>query len=158
MFAFIAGAQVPQRSAPRTAQDDKVNVAIALQVGGDAYHFTGGATCTHEAKGEIYTVRAQQWRVEQADDRRRVALTFWRPASGSNDMFTLYLQAGGRTYAASTVRAPGDGQSKGAGEVTFAREGGGGTFTLNATAANGTTIRGTIACDAFRSLRPEGGN
>jgi hypothetical protein len=71
-------------------------------------------------------------------------------------MFTLYLQAGGRTHAASTVRTPGDRQSKGSGEVTFARVGAGGTFTLNATAANGTTIRGTITCEAFRAPGPEG--
>lgn len=150
VFAFVADAQRPRRPAPRTSSDDKVKVEIALQVGSDSYRFSGGAACTHEAKGEIYSLPAQQWRVEQADAGRRVALTLWRPARGAMDMFTLYLQTGGRTFAASTVKTPRDTPAWDAGEVIFGRKGAGGVFTVNATAANGTVIRGTIACEAFR--------
>ncbi len=158
LFASATTAQRPIRRAPGMPADDKVGVAIALQAGGEAYRFTGQGTCTHEPKGYIYMVPAQQWRVEQTEGTRNVALTFWRPASGSGDMFTLYVQGGGKTYATDTVKTKNGGSPQGSGEVTFASDGAGGTFTINATAANGAKISGTIKCDAFRAAVAEGGN
>ncbi len=158
VFAPVTTAQRPARRAPGMPADDKVGVAIALQAGGEAYRFTGQATCTHEPKGYIYMVPAQQWRVAQNEGTRSVLLTFWRPAGGSADMFTLYVQGGGKTYATDTVKTKNGGSPQGSGEVTFAPGGAGGTFRVNATAANGAKISGTITCDAFRAAVAEGGH
>ncbi len=158
VFASVATAQRPTRRAPGMPPDDKVGIAIALQAGGAPYRFTGQATCTHEAKGYIYAIPAQQWRVEQNEGARSVSLTFWRPAGGSGDMFTLYVQGGGKTYAVDTVKTNNGGSPEGSGEMTFAPAGAGGTFTVNATAANGAKVSGTITCDGFRAAVAEGGN
>ena len=157
VFASVAAAQLPTRPHPRTPPNDQRVITIALQAGSDSYRFTGRATCKHEPKGYIYMIPAQLWTVEQSEGTRSVMLTFWRPASGS-DMFTLYLHASGKAYAASTVKTPHGGSMKGSGEVTFARTGIGGTFTVNATADNGAKITGTLRCDSFGAVIAEGGN
>jgi hypothetical protein len=54
----------------------------------------------------------------------------------------------------STVRG---GQVTGSGKVTFEPSGKGGTFRVDATAADGTSISGTIRCDAFTPHVAEGG-
>lgn len=155
-LASVAAAQVAR--SPQQASDGTVGVTIALQAGGESYRFAGRALCTHEPQGFIYAVRARQWRVEQNDGARHLALTFWRPAGGSSDMFTLYVKDGGKTHVADTVKTKDGGSPKGSGEVTFAAAGAGGTFTVNATAANGAKISGSITCDAFRAAVAEGGN
>ncbi|MBP1637075.1 MAG: hypothetical protein H6Q10_3649 [Acidobacteria bacterium] len=157
-FASVAAAQSTTRRAAGTALNDTAGVSVALQAGGDSYRFTGQAKCTHERQGYIYTVPAQLWSVEQSDGTRSVHLTFWRPASGSADMFTLHLQGGGTTHFTDTVKTPNGGSPRGSGQVTFAPAGAGGTFTVNVTAANGTKISGTVRCDAFGAVYAEGGN
>ncbi len=158
VFASVAGAQRAGRRAPGTASDDTVGVAIALQAGGEAYRFAGQASCRYEPNAAIYTVRARVWNVSYSDGTRSASLTFWRPTSGSGDMFTLYVQGGGKTYKADTVKTEHGGSPQGSGSVTFAAAAGGGTFTVNATAANGARITGTFKCDAFRTLAAEAGN
>jgi hypothetical protein len=158
VFASAAGAQRPTRRSPGTSGDNKVGVAIALQAGTDSYQFSGQGTCTHAPKASIYGVLSQQWRVEQSEGPRSVALTFWRPAAGGQDMVTLNLSSGGKTHAVSTVKGTAGGTSEGSGTVTFAPAGNGGTFTVNATASNGTKISGTIKCDAFTAAIAEGGD
>lgn len=155
--APVAAAQRPAPS-PETPSSGMPAVAIALQAGSDSYRFSGRAACTHEPKGYIYTVAAQLWSVQQTDATRDVTLTFWRPADGSGDMFTLHLQTGDRRYAADTVKTKDGGSPQGSGKVTFASEGRGGTFTVNAKTASGATITGTIKCDGFRPAMAEGGN
>lgn len=157
----LASVAIAQRQAPRapgTPADDKVGVAIALRAGGESYQFSGAATCTHEPKGYIYAIPAQLWTVEQREGARSVGLTFWKPASGSGDMFMLRVSSGGKTYTTNTVKTKNGGTPQGAGEVTFASAGSAGTFTVNATAANGAKISGTIKCDAFRRAVAEGGH
>ncbi len=156
VLASVAAAQ--QRRAPGTPPDDKVGVAIALQAGGESYRFSGQATCTHEPKGYIYMVPAQQWRVEQSEGRRSVGLTFWRPAAGSGDMFNLYVSTGSKTHHIDTVKTKNGGDPQGSGNVTFTPAAAGGTFTVKATAVNGATITGTITCSAFRAAIAEGGH
>ena len=158
VLASVAAAQGPTRRAPGTPTDNKVGVTIALQAGAESYQFNGQATCTREPKGYIYGVPAQQWRVEQSEGARSVGLTFWRPASGSGDMFMLHLSSAGKTYATDTVKTKAGGALQGSGEVTFTPAGTGGTFTVNATAANGIKVNGTIKCDAFTAAIAEGGN
>ncbi len=157
LFASVAAAQQPTPRAADTPGDDTVAITIALQAGGESYRFTGRATCTHEPNGYIYSVPAQLWSIAQRDATRGVSLAFWRPANGSGEMFTLHLQRGGRTYAASTVKTKDGGSPKGSGAVTFVPAGAGGTFTVNATAANGSNVSGTITCDGFRAVVVEGG-
>lgn len=157
VFASVAAAQRPTRQLPGT-QDDKVGVAIALTAGGAAYQFNGQASCAHEPKGYIYSVPAALWRVSQGDGARNVSLTFWRPANGSGDMFTLIVQSAGKTHHADTVKTKDGGSPQGSGEVKFAPAGAGGTFSVNAISGTGVKISGTIKCDAFRAMAAEGGN
>lgn len=157
-FASVAAAQGAMRRAAKAPFDDKVGVAITLQAGADSYRFTGRASCKHEPKGYIYMVPARLWSIEQHEGTHSVHLTFWRPASGASDMFTLHFQAGDKTYEADTVKTPYGGSPKGSGGVRFTAAGAGGEFTVNATAANGMRISGTIKCDAFGAIVAEGGD
>lgn len=158
VLASVAAAQAPVRQLPGT-EDDKVGVTVALQAGGTAYQLNGPGRCTHEPRASIYALSAQQWSVEQSDGRRSVHLTFWRPAkSGSGDMFSLTVSNGSRSHMTSTVKVGDQGNPKGSGNVTFKPSDKGGTFTVNATGADGTKITGTLGCSAFTALVAEGGN
>ncbi len=154
---IVASSVVAQRRAPG-AQKPTVGVTIALKAGADAYAFTGQANCTHAPMASIYGVVAEQWTVEQSEGQRSVHLTLWKPKSGSGEMFSLGVSTGGSSHAVNTVKAEGASPTKGSGTTTFAPSGGGGTFTINAKAADGTTIAGTIKCDAFLPAMAEGGD
>ncbi len=157
-FASVAAAQRPVRRTPGAAAESGGGGTVSIQAGGDSFRFSGRAECKHEPRGYIYTVPASLWSVDQSEGTRSVHLTFWRPASGSGDMFTLYVQGGGKTYKADTVKTKNGGSPEGSGQVTFAPAGSGGTFTVNATTANGARISGTLKCDAFGAIYAEGGN
>jgi hypothetical protein len=72
-------------------------------------------------------------------------------------MFVLSVARGGRSYLVNTVKAGGEDAVRGSGKVIFTKSGSGGTFTINATAANGAAITGTIKCSVFAALIAEGG-
>ncbi len=133
------------------------DVSIALKVAGQTYAFNGKGDCTYAPVASIYGTRAQQWRVEGNNAQGSAALTFWRPAAGSGDMFSLHAATGGKSYVVSTVKTSGGGQVQGSGKATFTSAGSGGTFTIDATAANGGTITGTMKCSAFSPAMAEGG-
>jgi hypothetical protein len=158
MFASVPSAQRPTRSAEGAPVDDKVGVNVALQVDGGAYQFSGRGSCGHEPKGWIYGTAAKLWTVEQSEGPRSITLTLWSPTSGSGNMFTLRVTSGGKSYQADTVKGKDARPTKGAGSIAFAAAGVGGVFTVNATAANGAKMSGTIKCDAFRAVMAEGGN
>ena len=145
-------------AAQRSPAGDTVGVVIALQAGTDSYRFTGQGTCTQEPKGWIYETAAHLRSIEQSEGQRHIRLTLWSPANKSANMFSLYLSVGGKSYQTTTITGKDAGPTKGSGTVAFASAGSGGTFTVNATAANGTKITGTIKCDAFRTAVAEGGN
>jgi len=162
--AFVCAALVipsigagPDRRAQSSPELPKVDVSIALKVAGQPYNFSGKARCTHAPEASIYDTNAQQWSVEHREDARSVTLTFWRPAAGSGDMFTLYVHIGGKSYLVTTVKTSGGGTIQGSGKVTFTPAAPGGTFTIDATAANGVTITGTIKCSDFSPAVDEGG-
>ncbi len=157
LFASVASAQRPTRRAPAMPSGDETGVAIALQAGSESYQFTGQGTCTQEPRGYIYGVAAHLRTIEQSDGRRSVRLTLWSP-SKSAAMFSLSMTSNGKSYETDTVTGKGAGPTTGSGTVAFAQQGNGGTFTVNATAANGTKISGTIRCDSFRTAIAEGGN
>lgn len=145
------------RSAPSTPAETKVDVSIALKVAGQPYRFSGKAHCTYAPLASIYDLNAQQWRVEHNEGPMSVFLTFWRPAAGSGDMFTLHCTINDKSYLVSTVKTSGGGTIQGSGKVTFTPSEPGGTFTIDATAANGSPITGTIKCGAFSPAVDEGG-
>jgi hypothetical protein len=153
--AAIGGAA--QRRVPDQTQDGKVPVTIAIRSGADAYDFTGKATCTHAPVASIYDVRAEQWRVDQSEGGKSLALTLWRPGSGA-DMFTLSLSPGAKRHSVDTVKVGAKGTPQGSGTVTLAPEGTGGTFTISAVAADGARISGTVKCGAFTAAIAEGGH
>ena len=162
--AFVCAALVipsigagQDRGAPSTPEETKVDVSIALMVAGQPYNFGAKSLCTHAPRASIYGTNAQQWRVEHNDGRHSVSLTFWRPAAGSGDMFTLHCRIGGKSYVVTTVKTSGGGAIQGSGKVTFTPSKPGGTFTIDATTANGIAITGTIKCSAFSAPVDEGG-
>jgi hypothetical protein len=145
-----------QRTSAR--QEKTVGVDIALQAGGDTYQFTGQANCWHSPNGFIFGTPAKQWAVSHRDNARSLSLTFWKPTRKLGVMFSFQVQGGGKTYEATTVKTDQDGSTKGSGEVTFTPASAGGTFTVNATAANGAKISGTIKCSGFAPVHAEAGN
>ena len=162
--AFVCAALVipsigagQDRGAPSTPEETKVDVSIALMVAGQPYNFGAKALCTHAPLASIYGTNAQQWRVEHNDGQHSVSLTFWRPAAGSGDMFTLHCTIGGKSYLVTTVKTSGGGTIQGSGKVTFTPSAPGGTFTIDAAAANGSAITGTIKCSAFSPALDEAG-
>ena len=134
-----------------------VDVSVALKVDGQTYAFNGKGECTYEPVAWIYEARAQQWRVEGRNAQGGVTLTLWRLAGGSGDMFTLHAATGGKSHVVSTVKTSGGGQVEGSGKVTLTSAGPGGTFTVDATAAKGGRITGTMKCSAFSAAVAEGG-
>jgi len=70
-------------------------------------------------------------------------------------MFSLSVGTRGKSYLVNTIK-PG-GAVKGSGKMTVTRSGAGGTFTINATTADGAAITGTIKCSEFTAVMAEGG-
>jgi hypothetical protein len=135
-------------------------VDVSLKAGGSSYTAHGQGTCTHAPKASIYGVLSEMWSVRHQEQGRSVQLTFWKPTDGSSSMFSLSVN--GKTRASvSTVRGKnvsGSATPSGSGSVTFAPAGKGGTFTIDAKAATGEPITGTIRCDAFAAAVAEGGD
>ncbi len=152
--AIGAGQSSRAQSGPA---ETKVDVTIALVVAGQPFNFGGKALGTFAPVASIYEVNAQQWRVEHHDGPRSLSLTFWRPTSGSGDMFNLSCSINGKSYHVSTVKTNGGGTPEGSGKVTFTPAKPGGTFTIDAKTADGVAIKGTIKCSDFKAPVEEGG-
>jgi hypothetical protein len=154
-IAFAAAVMIPSIGAAQA--DSQVAVAIALRVDGQPYQFDGNASCQHAPMAAIYGVVAEMWTVQQSEGRRSIALTMWRPKDAPGDWLSLSVRGGGKSHTVSTVKAPGA-TVQGSGTVTLAPSGAGGTFTIEATAATGAAIAGTMKCSAFTPAIAEGGN
>ena len=146
-----------RRSAQSGPAETMVDITIALVVAGQPFNFGGKALGTFAPKASIYEVNAQQWRVEHKGDRQSFSMTFWRPTSGSGDMFNLNCTINGKSYHVSTVKTNGGGTPEGSGQVTFTPVKPGGTFAIDAKTANGLAITGTIKCSDFKAPVEEGG-
>jgi len=146
--ALAQGSRVP-------GMRDEVDAAITLQVAGQPYHLEGKAECHHSPVAYIYSVQSEMWSVHQNDGQRSVNLSLWRPRNVSEDMFSLSVGTRGKSYLVNTIK-PG-GAVKGSGKMTVTRSGAGGTFTINAAAADGAPITGTIQCSGFAAIVAEGG-
>jgi hypothetical protein len=135
--------------------DKRVDVSIALKVAGQTFAFNGKGEANHEPAAYIYGAKAQVWKVEGRNAQGAASLTLWRPAAGSGDMISLYVTTGGKSYSVNTVGTSGN--AEGSGKVTFTPAGPGGTFTIDAAAASGARITGTLKCGAFTAIVAEGG-
>jgi hypothetical protein len=149
MIASIGVAQSPTETG--------VDVSIALKAAGQTYAFNGKGECTYAPVAYIFGTKAQQWTVKGNNAQGSASLTLWRLAAGSVDMFSFYVANGGKSYVVNTVKTSGGGKIEGSGKVTFTSAGSGGTFAIDATAANGGTITGTMKCSAFGAVVDEGG-
>lgn len=129
-------------------------IGVSLTVGNKRYESTAPGKCTHAPVASIYQVMSELWTAQQSQDGRSVNLSLWRPKNGSGDMVTLSVNTGKSAQNVSTVRGA---AISGSGQVTLAPAGKGGVFTVDAKAADGTTITGTIKCDAFAPHVAEGG-
>jgi hypothetical protein len=138
-------------SGQRSTAPKTVPISVDLNVGNEQLHASGSGTCTHAPQASIYDIRSQMWTAAYETDKgQSVQLTFWRPLDKSQDMFNLRANSAN----VSTVRK---GTPSGSGTVTFEPAGKGGTFRVNAKAANGNAITGSIKCDAFLPHVAEGG-
>jgi len=149
LAVLTAAAQV--RREPGGAQ---VQVSVDLKIGGRSLQTNAGGSCTHAPQASINNIRSQLRTARFSAGERSAQLTFWDPLDGSNDMFTLAVSTGPSSSTVSTVRG---GHPAGSGSVAFEPAGKGGTFRIEAKAADGTPIAGTIKCDAFTPHVAEGG-
>lgn len=155
LLAAVPGAQ---RRLPSGTERPTVSVTIGLKSGTGAYQFTGQGTCTYAKTASIFGVLSEQWSVQHSDNSRSLVLTFWKPKSGAQQMFTLSTSSGSSMQRVSTVKATGAPASEGSGTVSFESADKGGTFTIDAKDVRGGAITGTITCDAFTPAIAEGGN
>jgi hypothetical protein len=144
-----------QRRAPPAVEPDWVSpIGVSLTVGDQRYESTAPGKCTHAPVASIYQVVSELWTAQQSQDGRSVNLSLWRPKNGSGDMVTLSVNAGKSAKNVTTVRGA---ATSGSAKITLAQSGKGGVFTIEAKAADGTAITGTIKCDAFAPHIAEGG-
>jgi len=136
------------------AKRPTVPVEVSLKVGQATYSARAAGECTHAPRASIYDIASQQWSARHEEDGRSVQLTFWKPANGSAEMFSLSV-SGKPNVSISTVRG---GQMSGSGTVKFQPAGKGGTFTVDAKGKAGEPVVGTFKCDAFTPAIAEGGN
>lgn len=155
LIALAGAVMIPSLGAAQA--DTTVAVAIALRVDGQPFRFDGHASCRHAPMASIYGVAAEMWTVQQSEGQRSIALTVWRPKDGQGNWLSLSASRDDKSYTVSTVTAPGA-TVEGSGTVTLAPSGAGGTFTIDARAAEGAAIAGTIRCSAFTPAIAEGGN
>ena len=152
-LAIASAASAQDHGMP--GMDEEVSMAIELQIAGRPYRFEGKAECRHEPEAYIYEIPAELWIVQQSDEQRSVMLSLWRPQNKSDEMFSLSVRAHGKSYIVNTIKP--SGVVKGSGKMTITSSGSGGTFTINATAADGAPITGTIKCGGFAAVVAEGG-
>jgi len=143
-----------QRRVPGGAAELQAPVEVSLNVGGQRYDASAPGKCTHAPVASIYQVVSELWTAQQSNEGHSLSLSLWRPKDGSGDMVSLSVSTGKSSKTVSTVRGT---AVAGSGKVTLAPTGKGGVFTVEAKAADGTAITGTIKCDAFAPHLAEGG-
>jgi hypothetical protein len=145
-MSLAAAPDMAQRRPMGTgAPERSVSATIDLKVGAAAYSFSGKARCEHMPKGSIYDVVAERWSVNQSGNGQNLMLNVWKPLAGGENLITLSVTTAGKSQTVNTS-AP---SKQGSGTVTFAPQGTGGTFTINATSDSGAKISGTVKCEAF---------
>lgn len=143
--AFASADQIKRPTVP---------VEVSLKVGRGLYTAKAAGECIHAPRASIYNIASQQWVARHEDDGRDVQLTLWKPADGSAEMFSLWVN-GTSNVTVSTVRG---GQLSGSGTLKLQPSGKGGTFTIDARGKAGEPIVGTFKCEAFTAAIAEGGD
>ena len=128
---------------PAFAQAD-----ITLQIGSQKYAASGQGECKSAPRASIYNIPAALYSVSHRAGKDSLNLTLWRPADGKPDMLSLSITSGGKSYLVDTVR-----EKKGSGGARLD----GRTIMVDAVAASGEKISGTIQCRAFGGIQAEGG-
>lgn len=149
-----AGTSTSTRSADETA-DDTTNVEIALEVDGRPIVLKGAGECNFTDEATIYEAPATMWAVRQSIGDRSVNLTMWRLHQGG-DSLTLSLTVDGKTYRVNTTKVGQQGTIEGAGRWTFAKNGAGGLFTIEASTASRAKITGRLTCAGFKKPEDNG--
>jgi hypothetical protein len=153
LVVLLTASSLDARQARRSGPA-QVPVEVNVKGGAETFTTKGDGSCTHAPKASIYNVASEMWMVRHQDGERSVQLTLWKPADGSNAMFSVSLN-GARSTTISTVRG---GQPSGSGTVTMKPAAKGGTFTIDAKTKEGAAVTGTITCGAFTPAIAEGGN
>jgi hypothetical protein len=140
--------QPPQAAAP---------VEVALQVGARKLQASGSGECKAAPQASIHGVPAALYSVSQNAGGHSLSLTLWQPKNGSEDMMSLAISADGKRYEVDTVKAGAMRATKGTGKAALEKTGAGGVFRVDAVAASGEKISGTVRCGSFGGIRAEGG-
>jgi hypothetical protein len=157
-LATAMDAAAQRRTTPLApGQGSKVPVAVALAAGATQYAFTGEGSCKSTPRASIYGLPAALSSVQVQDGARNVNLTLWQPNNGSPSMVSLGLTVDGKSHRVDTVKVGQQGTIQGSGTATLQKQGQGGVFAVEATAADGTKIKGTIRCPSFTAPVAEGG-
>lgn len=135
--------------------DDTTAVEVTLEVDGKPLVLKGPGECNFTDDASIYEAPATMWAVRQATGDRDVNLTMWRLHKGG-DTLTLSLTTGGKTYRVNTTKVGQQGAIDGSGRWTFAKNGAGGTFTIEALTASRAKIAGRLTCAGFKKPEDNG--
>ena len=154
VWGVLASVAIVSAQGRRQSGAVQVPVVVNLKVGAETIQATGSGSCTHAPQAAIFSVKSHMRTARIGEGERSVQLTWWDPADGSDDMINLSVGTGSSSRNVSTVRG---GQPSGSGTATFEAEGKRGTFRVQAKAADGTAIAGTITCEAFTPHVAEGG-
>ncbi len=151
VLALGAGATCAQ------GMDAPVTGEVALQVGTQSYRGSGTTECRASRDASIYDIPALLFSVAQSSGKDNMRLSVWQPKNGKPDMMTLHVSLGGKSYEVDTVKGGDKRDTRGSGQARFEKVRLGGTFTIDAVAANGTKITGTVKCSRFTGIVAEGG-
>jgi hypothetical protein len=133
---------------PAGARTSTAPARIDLRIAGSSYRADSGVTCK-SAQGSLHGQPATQYQVRRSAAGDFFSLTAWKHKSGGPMTMSLSLSLRGSPYTVDTT--------KGSGKISFAPQGSGGSFTLDATSEKGDVIRGRIDCPAFATIEAEGG-
>ena len=142
---------------PFAAVAQPAPVDIALQIGTTKYQFSGNAECKAAPQASIYGLSAALYSVTHSAGGQSLHLTLWQPKNGSPDMMTLTVSNGSNRSEVDTVKGGNKHDTKGSGKTTVEKSGAGGVFKVEAVAAKGEKISGTIKCSRFSGIQAEGG-
>jgi hypothetical protein len=135
--------------------DATTSVEVALEVDGRPVVLKGAGECNFTDDATIYEAPATMWAVRQSAGNRDINLTMWRLHKGG-DSLTLSLTVDGKTYRVNTTKIGQQGTIEGAGRWTFAKNGAGGVFTIEAFTATRTKIAGRLTCAGFKKPEDNG--
>jgi hypothetical protein len=130
---------------------------ISLQVGSNTYRSSGEGECKAASQASIYGVNASLHSVSHSAGDRSLKLSLWQPKDGAPAMMSLHVSTGSARYRVDTVKAGAKRDTQGSGKATLQSAGAGGVFSIEAVAASGEKITGTIHCGRFGGVQAEGG-